>query len=137
MNRETRNPVTQEDLLGCAVACVAFTLGITYSKALTLFKDGEYRVKNTANFYCPELVQILSSQGLVYSYSRINNPDIKVPYRSIVFIKRSRDYPFGHFLCKTDGGWMDSWINFPSNPREAGFRKKLPGRPQYLITPIV
>lgn len=64
-------PVKQEDGLGCAVACVAFVLKIPYSEALVLFKDGKRRVKEEANFYCPEIVKILNAKGLNYSWKKL------------------------------------------------------------------
>jgi hypothetical protein len=129
------NPVKQEDGLGCAVACIAFVLNIPYSEALKLFEDGERRVKEEANFYCPEIVKILNEKGLNYSWKKLNKENIKVVSNnlSIVFIKRSEKYPFGHFLTSYQGKWMDPWINLPNSDIDAGFRDQLPGEPTYAI----
>ncbi len=131
---EERIPVAQEDPLGCAVACVAFRLGMSYRDALKLFNDGEDRVKKKADFYCREIVQILNSQGLSYGYRYIKKRCRRSIYKpgSIVFIKRSKKYPVGHYLCRANNGWMDPWINIPFGDRKAGFRKRLPGIPTYL-----
>jgi ABC-type bacteriocin/lantibiotic exporter with double-glycine peptidase domain len=128
-------PIKQEDGLGCAVACIAFVLNIKYQKALTLFKNGERRVNKEANFYCPELVNILNSFGLKYRYKKLkkNNESKIYKEKSIVFIKRSKKYPYGHFLSRYNGFWMDPWINLPNKNIKAGFRKRLPERPTYVI----
>lgn len=131
------NPVKQEDGLGCAVASVAFVLGVPYSEALKLFVDGKRRVKEEANFYCPELVRILNSKGLNYSWKKLKNENMEVINNdlSIVFIKRSYKYPYGHFLCRYKDKWMDPWINLPDEKIETGFRDNLPGEPTYAVFP--
>ena len=53
---------------------------------------------------------------------------------TIVFIERSKKYPAGHYLVKTEKGWMNSWINFPNiSPTKSGFQKVLPGKAQWII----
>lgn len=128
-------PIKQEDGLGCAVACVAFVLQISYQEALILFSDGKRRVREDANFYCPEIVQILNKAGLKYSWKKLpkNLLEKELNNLSIVFIKRSKQHPYGHFLCKYNDSWMDPWINLPDKNIEAGFRKVLPGEPTYAI----
>src|SRR3989344_5220340 len=131
-------PVLQEDPLGCAVACVACILNVSYQDALVLFRDGKRRARTKANFYCKEIVQLLNIAGLNYEYKYIKDRIRQKIYKTgpIVFIKRSRKYPVGHYLCRTREGWMDSWINFPSENRKAGLRKRLPGKSVYLIFPL-
>lgn len=121
-------PVKQEDGLGCAVACVAFILQIPYSDALNLFDDGERRVKEQADFYCPEIVKILKNTGRTYSWKKLSHRNIQLVKEnySIVFIKKSKSRPFGHFLARYNDTWMDPWI-------KAGFREELPGDPTYVI----
>ncbi len=131
-------PVKQEDDLDCAVACVAFVLKIKYSQSLDLFIDGKNRVKNSANFYCPEIVKILKNTGLNYTWKKLSdkNQKLLLTNNSIVFIKKSDKYPYGHFLTKHRNKWMDPWINLPSQNILAGFRGKLPGEPTYIIYKI-
>ena len=131
-------PVKQEDGLGCAVACVAFVLNIPYQEALKLFEDGERRVREDTNFYCPELVKILNGKGLNYTWKKLNKENIDVIAKnlSIVFIKRSSKYKVGHFLSRNKDKWMDPWINFPKQETEAGFRDELPGEPTYSVYPL-
>jgi hypothetical protein len=131
--------ITQKDDLGCAVACVAFVLEITYEQSLAQFKNGKTRVQEKSNFYCPEIARILNSAGLDYSWRKINenNIDLINGNFSIVFVKRFPEDPYGHFLCRYGDQWMDSWINLDKcqDYRKAisGFRKDLPGKPLYVI----
>lgn len=129
------NSVRQEDGLGCAVASTAFVLGISYQEAVQLFIDGERRVKEKANFYCPEIVKILNGKGLNYSWKKLNKDNMHVINKdfSMVFIKRSKTYPYGHFIVSYKGKWMDPWINLPDIDIKSGFRDKLPGKPTYAI----
>ena len=60
---DSREPVVQEDGLGCAVASTAFVLNIPYQEAITLFEDGQRRAKGIPNFYCPEIVKILKENA--------------------------------------------------------------------------
>lgn len=130
-------PMRQEDGLGCAVACVAFVLQVSYRKALTLFAGGGKRVKEKANFYCPEIVRILNKAGLNYSWKQLTKEREEEIYNdfSIVFIKKSAKYPFGHFLSRYKNKWMDSWINLPDKNIKAGFREELLGEPTHIIYP--
>jgi hypothetical protein len=52
---------------------------------------------------------------------------------SIVFIKTSAKYLFGHFLARYKDKWMDPWINLPNTDITAGFRDQLPGKPTYAV----
>ncbi len=130
-------PIRQEDGLGCAVASTAFILQISYQQALKLFKDGARRVKEQANFYCPEITSILSSSGLNYSWKKLPDriEETDIPNLSIVFVKSSKKLPFGHFLPKYNNKWMDPLVN-PDKNAKAEFREKLPGKPTYLIYKI-
>jgi len=56
---------------------------------------------------------------------------------TIVFIKRSKKYPYGHYLSRYKSSWMDPWINSKNDRKikkiKAGFRKRLPGKAIYAI----
>ena len=128
------NPIQQEDLFGCGVACVAFILNIEYFKAKGLFKKGKYKARNSG-FYCREIVDVLKRTRPNCTYKYIK-PKIKNKIyqdSAIVFIKKSKNYPFGHYLVRDKNGWMDPWINFPDENIRAGFRKRLPGKAIYVI----
>lgn len=131
--------VKQEDQLGCGIACVAFILRIKYKDARHLFVDGKRRAKEEANFYCREIAKILESRTLLsceYKYLKRKLKHKIYKPTTIIFIKRSKKYPFGHYLCRSKTGWMDPWINIPNKKIVAGFRKRLPGKPTYFIQAI-
>lgn len=129
-------PVAQQDLYGCGVACVAFILNISYKKSLSLFVTGKKRAA-TVGFHCKEIILVFKKSGLNYKLSYCGCKSKKNFYknRTIVFIKRSKKYYSGHYLCSFEGKWMDSWINFPYEKRKAGFRKRLPGKSLYALLP--
>lgn len=130
--------ITQKDSFGCSIACVAFVLRVDYKKSKSLF-DNHKRSKNFG-FLCREIIKTLQKRGLNYGYKYIKHRIRKKIYKpgTIVFIKKSKKYPSGHYLCRTTNKkWMDPWINFPSDIKEArsGFRKRLPDRAIYVIFP--
>ena len=129
------NPIKQENPLGCAVACVAFILEINYQNALKFFDNGEVKADDIG-FFCREIVMVLDKAGLKYNYKYLKDRIRREIYKqnTIVFIKRSDKYPAGHYLCRSNDKWMDPWINFPNKKIRVGFRKRLPGKPIYLIS---
>ena len=134
---KNREPVTQQDLLGCSIACVAFICNTKYENAKKYFSNlGD---ANKTGFYCKHIVSALEKAGKQYNYKYLKQ---KIQFKddSIVFIKRSKRFPFGHFLVRWNEGWMDPWINFKKNSADlqnarSGFRKRLPGKAIYLIFP--
>lgn len=130
-------PVKQKDLCGCAIACVAFVLRISYDKAKKLFKNSDDYSK-FRGFYCREVVQALQNGKVNYRYARISH---KTKYliridKTIVFTRRSKKYPFGHYLCRNNGKWIDPWVNFPNiTDIKAGFRTKLPEKAIFVLFP--
>lgn len=128
--------VPQEEPMGCGVACVASLLKINYKKSLKLFNR---KNANYPNFYCREIVKIIKKEELSYKHNKVTKKTKRHINKigSIVFIKKSERYLYGHFLLKTKEGFMDPWINHPKiNPAKAGFRKKLSGIPQWVIYKI-
>lgn len=131
--------VTQEHAAGCGIATVSFITKQPYKKILGLLPKGKEYAKNRG-FYCRELVGVLKKLGLNYEYFYINKRKRRQIYKTgtIVFIQKSRKDPLGHYLARTDGLWMDSWINYPNLINvKSGFRKRLPGKPIYAIVPKV
>ena len=131
-----RKPITQEDNFGCSIACVAFINGITYKTA----KIKWFKSKNakTLGYFCRDIVRAFTLANKQYTYKYIKRK-LKFKENSIVFIERSKRYPTGHYLAKAKEGWMDPWINFdvrkPNVKKaKAGFRKRLSGRPIYVIS---
>lgn len=130
-----KRSVTQEEPLGCGIACVAYICEISYKTAKKkYFKNNNRAI--TLGYFCKDLVTALSKAGKSYSFMRVKKkPTFK--NGTIVFISRSKRYPMGHYLVKTDYGWMNPWINFPDiKPARSCFSKKLPGKPVYMIFPM-
>ncbi len=133
-----KKSITQKDSLGCGIACVAFILDKNYTDTKKYFKGlGDV---NKTGYLCRDLVRVLAKKDLNYDYHYLKRR-ITFKEGTIVFIKRSKRYPVGHYLVKAKNGWMDPWINFDSQSfdlkkAKSGFRKKLSGKAIYAITPI-
>jgi len=128
----------QEDEFGCGAACIALVCGVSYREAVdTLGIDKAI----SRGFYGRELQSGLLSFGKSYEFKFLKPRLRKMIYEpgTIVFIRRSKRYPVGHYLLRTNQGWADSWINMQrcSDVRQstAGLRKRLPGRAQYALFP--
>jgi hypothetical protein len=95
--------VTQEEGMGCAVACVASLLGITYEEALGLFEEN---YATSRGYYCGEIVGALERGGLFYSYVTSSSGNLHLIDRigTIIFVGFCEDFPFGHFLLRTKNG---------------------------------
>lgn len=126
--------ITQEELMGCGIACVAVAIDKSYKSTKKLFDNPEYA--STRGYYCRELLNVLNKKFNNYNFIRVNekNKSLLKHDGVIVFIKRSKKYPAGHYLIKTEMGWMNPWINFPNiSPAKSGFQTKLPGEAQWII----
>lgn len=130
-------PIKQEDPFGCGVACIASILGINYQTALNLFDGGKEKAKATG-FYCREIVKTLGKVDLKYEYKYIKPKIRKRTYTqgAIVFLRRSKKYPKGHYLSRSENMWLDPWVNFPLEEIKKGFRKRLPEKPIFVIYPV-
>jgi len=129
--------VAQKDNHGCGIACVSFILEKSYKNSKKLFDNP--KSSKDYGFLCKDIVKALKKGGLDYEYKYIKPKIKKNIYKpkTIVFIKRSKKYPSGHYLVRTiNKKWMDPWINFPSNIKNAksGPRKRLPGKLIYTIS---
>lgn len=126
--------IAQEDFSGCAVACVAALLEVSYQCALAHFEHSEYATLR--GYYCKEVIAALEHAGvnatLKYVKPRLI-PGLNKP-GTIVFVAKGGMYPNGHYLLRLEDGWMNSWVNFPRmEPAQAGMQTELPGRPQFAI----
>ena len=131
-------PVRQEDSMGCGIACTAFVTGKSYQETKNeLFKNRKKASKR--GYLCKEMVYALKKARLTYTYHYLKH-QLKYQNSTIVFIKRSKRFPYGHYLVKTSKGWMDPWINLDTDKdvrnSRAGFRKRLPGKASYIILPV-
>ena len=128
--------ITQEDPMGCGIACVATVLERDYTSTRRLF---DTRHAATRGYYCRDLIQALRKKGRSYRFTKAQskNEDLLDIVGTIVFIERSKKYPEGHYLVRTQEGWMNPWINFPHiTPAQSGFQKKLPGKAQWILFSI-
>lgn len=126
--------ITQEELMGCGIACVAVALNKSYKSTKELFDNPKYA--STKGYYCREIIKVLNKKFGNYNYSKVSekNKSLLRQNGTIVFIERSKRYPSGHYLIKTKKGWMNPWINFPDiSPAKSGFQKTLPGKTQWII----
>ncbi len=139
---EALESITQKDDFGCGIACVAFICNVSYDHAKNRYfkfpEDAE-----SIGFYCRDLVYSLSKAEKNYKY-KYHKRKMQWKEGMIIYIKRSKKHPAGHYLVRTKNGWMDPWINFDrlnektNNVKNArsGFRQRLPGTPQYVIYPV-
>lgn len=124
--------VKQEAMMGCSVACVASVLKISYQDSLALFYMGN-KYHHLRGFYNRDIVHALSQAGKLYKTQKVIN--YNYINGDIVFARNSK-YGSGHYLLKTNKGWMDPWINYPNINIRSGYRRRLPGRPQWKITRV-
>ena len=127
--------VTQENGLGCGLACVSALCKVSYKFAKKNYFLGLGNA-NTKGYYCKHIVKALSRAGKNYNYCKITR---RINWKDgmIVFIKRSKRYTQGHYLVRLNNMWMDPWINLQTDQNirnaKSGFRKRLPGKAQWLI----
>jgi hypothetical protein len=131
-------PISQEHTLGCAVACVAYRLGISYSEALSRFRDPQNAWKR--GYYCGEVVEALKQGGLLYQFSEYTGNQLSAFLEregTFVFLEPNVEYPSGHYLIRTAAGWMNPWTNFPQMiPVQSAIVESLPGRVAWVIFEI-
>lgn len=134
-----RKSITQEFEYGCGIACYAFVLNISYKEA-TVHLGKEQ--STSRRFWVKDIIKALNEAGLNYfsQHIRLGTRALHYPEGTIALIRRSKHYPVGHYLIRHQNLWMDPWINLTYNKNVAyaksGFRKRLPGKPMYLIVPI-
>ena len=132
------NLVKQEESMGCGIACVASRIGISYQETRKLFAHPER--SSTKGYYCKDLVEVLASRGLKYKFKKVKESNDEIINRvgSIVFAKRGKKYPEGHWLLKTENGWMNSWHNWPGKIEDAisGYNQEFPGTLEWVVYEI-
>jgi hypothetical protein len=134
-----RHTITQEDGMGCGVACVAFVANTTYRQALMRLNEHQ---ASTAGYHLKELVGALYTFGRTYKHkhAKKRSNSYTYPEGAIVFINRSKKYPYGHYLVRHDAQWMDPWINILQDEKvgnaKSGYRQRLPGQAQWIILPV-
>lgn len=133
-----RESITQEFDYGCGIACFAFALDMTYQQAARQLGETQ---ANSTRFRVKDFTVALNNSGKHYIAKYMKPPMMRKIYEegTIVLIRRSNQYPTGHYLIHHKGHWMDPWINLTTdndiNHAKSGFRKRLPGKPMYALLP--
>lgn len=126
--------VTQEGSMGCGIACAASLAGLSYKEMQKLFTQGNVKDKTTG-FYHKDFEEALEKVGFKikgYSAKRWGMKHIKPG--TIVFVRRGKVYPYGHFLLKTSKGWMNPWKRGENiKEAKAGWQKRLPDKKDWII----
>jgi len=121
---ERNRLVTQEDEWGCGVACVASKLGIKYDEAKKRLEEYKGSPIDPGGLELEPIMSVLQDAGIcVLATTDLTN----FPLGSIVFLSETwgRYKGSGHYLLKTERGWMDPWSNMPHMPRESVFLSSL------------
>jgi len=133
-----RDSVTQEFDYGCGIACFAFALNVTYQQAAHRLGDQQ---ANSERFWVKDFIVALNKSDKHYVSKYMKPSMMRKIYKeaTIILIRRSKQYPTGHYLIRHKGHWMDPWINLPTDSNvkhaQSGFRKRLPGKPMYALLP--
>ena len=137
----THKSVTQEDALGCGVACVAYILGLPYKQALLLFNNPEKA--KTKGFTVKDLSLALNKESSVPYKTRYvgRTLHLNILDQTIVYVKKCDEFPFGHYLVKNSRGFMDPCINLTKAKEDislakSGFRKSFPGKIVLVVMPV-
>lgn len=127
--------VAQEDEMGCAIACVANLLNISYQDAKQLFNP---KFAKHRGYYCKSIVNALKKAGVQSHYKKYSDSE-EINFGDIIFVGRCVDLPYGHWLLRLKEGWVDPWINLQVekdiNKAKAGIRDSLIGVPEWLVRP--
>ena len=132
-----RKSITQEAPYGCGIACFAFVADVTYGQAAKFL--GPEQAKSD-RFILKHFREELNRYGLNYISKHIK-PDQTIEPKEgmIVLLRRSKQFPTGHYLAYYEGKWMDPYINLLDDRNfqhpKSGFREVLPGRIMYILMP--
>ncbi len=132
-----RQSITQEMPNGCGIACFAFVADLTYRQAEEFL--GEEQAKSS-RFVVKHFREELNRFGLGYISKHVRSGQpIEPTEGTIVLLRRSKQFPVGHYLAYYQGKWMDPRINLEDdrmfrNPI-SGFRTVLPGEIMYALIP--
>lgn len=132
-----KKSITQEAPYGCGIACFASVANITYKQAAEFL--GPEQAKSD-RFIVKHFREELNRYGLNYTSKHVK-PDqtVKPKEGMIVLLRRSKQFPVGHYLTYCDDRWMDPYINLADDRNfqhpKSGFREVLPGQMMYVLMP--
>ena len=132
-----KKSIVQAAPYGCGIACFAFVAGITYKEAEEFL--GEEQAKSD-RFIVKHFREELNRYGLSYISRHVKPDQIIEPEEGmVVLLRRSKQFPVGHYLAYHEGRWMDPYINLEDDRNfeypESGFRESLPGQIMYVLMP--
>lgn len=136
--------VRQEDDFGCGFACIAYICDMNYQDVKKCTdnadkaKTGSYRCKFLADtlnrIYKENKIEKIWKTKYV---GKTKNP--KIPSDSIVYISKNYKYKYGHYIVKTDQGYMNPFVNVDKVDSDvrlsiAKFERSMCGAPSLIIT---
>ena len=140
MKREVR----QEDDFGCGFACTAYLCDMQYQDVKKFTNNPENA--EIGGYRCKPLCDILnriykekkSDKVWKTKYvGKTKNPEI--PNNSIIYINKNDKYKYGHYIVKTEYGYMNPFVNLDkvdgdSRLSKSGFENDICGVPSLIIT---
>jgi len=131
--------VSQLDEWGCGVACAASALKISYveAKRRLIKVKGRDIDEEPFGLELEPILEVLKNGGKAF---RTVNNGRNLPIGSIVFLSEElgKYAGSGHYLLKTNDGWMNPWGNFPESKPRAEYQTRLPRntRVQVALVPL-
>lgn len=110
---------------------------ITYKQAEEFL--GEEQAKSN-RFILKHFREELNRYGLNYTSKHVRPGQVIEPVENmIVLLRRSKQFPVGHYLAYHNGKWMDPRINLHDDWQfekpVSGYRETLPGEVMYTLIP--
>lgn len=132
-----KQSITQESPNGCGIACFAFVCNLTYQQAEEFL--GPEQAKSD-QFIVKHFRGELNRFGLPYKSHHVKPKQAIEPIEgTVVLLRRSTQFPVGHYLVFHQGQWMDPRINLQEDRAfqhpKSGFRDVLPGQIMYALMP--
>lgn len=130
-----RQSVTQEMPNGCGIACFAFVTKRSYQQTAEFLGEEQ---ANSNHFLVKHFRDELNRYGLSYTSKHIRpNQTVEPVEGMIVLLRRSKQFPVGHYLAYHAGKWMDPRINLENDRTfldpKSGYRDTLPGEVMYAL----
>lgn len=119
--------VSQQDEWGCGIACVASLTGLSYKEARSRLeaRKGNPIDTGTPGLELEPIIDVLRDAGI----TMVQQVGAKRwPSGTIAFLSEEwgRYRGTGHYLLRTDDGWMDPWANLDEGRPRAGYLDRLP-----------
>jgi len=120
--------VTQLDIWGCGIACVASLLAVPYAKAYWYLRDekGESIDGGNPGLEPHHIALVLQKHGVKVVADWQDTK--RFSDGTIVCVEGPGPYDGSHYILQTPLGWMDPWVNMrnPNEPRRADYISAYP-----------